>query len=155
MVRSDRYRWYESDRAKRTAKPNRNSTKVVNAKAQTMSFRDVFARRRRKSTRGGLVEKPQDAAVDGLNPRGWILALRGIRDAANGVENFFFLRASGEEIGVAALIEHRKSESQAVRRRGLDGDGFNPFLFFFEHGRSRKKRRGVAFGADTEERNVK
>src|ERR1700733_565669 len=42
MVRSDRYRWYELDRAKRTAKLNRNSIKVVNAKAQTRSFRDRF-----------------------------------------------------------------------------------------------------------------
>ena len=30
MVRSDRYRWYELDRAKRTAKANRNSIKMVN-----------------------------------------------------------------------------------------------------------------------------
>src|ERR1700733_565670 len=112
-------------------------------------FAIVLAGRRRRSTRGGLVEKPQDTAVDGLNPRGWILALRGIRDAANGVENFFFLRACGEEISVAALIEHRKSESQAVRRRGLDGEGLHPFFFFFERRRSRKQRRSVAFRADT------
>src|ERR1700722_8706244 len=48
MVRSDRYRWYESDRAKRTAKPNQNSIKMVNSRRRSTSLRNLFCEAKTK-----------------------------------------------------------------------------------------------------------
>ncbi len=79
-----------------------------------------------RSAGGGLVEEPEDAAIGRADASGWVCAGARIRFGAQGGEDWALIFSGYQEIGVAAGIQDRERERQAVRRHGCDLNGHDP-----------------------------
>ena len=100
-------------------------------------MRRSFARRfRAKLFRGGLIEKPDDAAIGRANARGGIGAQFVVGLGADGVENFALVLPCSQEKCVAALIENYEREGDAIWRLGGCDDGQDPARVFEQRGDS-------------------